>query len=298
MEKVKKCFLCGKELRLFKKENYDRQSLGEYAFASRKIPEYMHWALYECKECRVLYSVCPIGKDEIFEKYGDASYDSNSEANDASHTYIHYLKKYLPGFPRGKALDIGTGNGSYLKELKAGGVETVAGVEPSVAPVKAADSEIAPCIVNEVFSESLFEPASFDMVSMFQTIEHIPDTKKTLKEIYNVIAPGGYVYIVCHDYTSFVNRMMGTRSPIYDIEHLQIFSRKGIRLVLEQAGFENAVVFTLKNRYSVKYWARLFPFGHNFKKRFLDCLEKSKLGNAYIAINVGNVGIIARKPGD
>lgn len=134
------------------------------------------------------------------------------------------------------------------------------------------------------------------MVSMFQTIEHIPDTKKTLREIYNVMAPGGYVYIVCHDYTSIVNRMMGTRSPIYDIEHLQIFSRKSIRLALEQAGFENAVVFTLKNRYPVRYWVRLFPFEQNFKKRLFAILEKSKLGNTYIAINVGNVGIIAQKP--
>lgn len=296
MEKVKKCFLCGKELQLFKQENYDRQELGDYAFASRKIPEYMHWALYECRECRVLYSACPIKKNEIYEKYGNASYDSNNEANDASRTYMEYLKRYLPGFPQGRALDIGTGNGSYLKELKAGGVETVTGVEPSIAPIRAADREIATCIVNGVFSESLFEPESFDMVSMFQTIEHIPDTKKTLREIYNVIAPGGYVYIVCHDYTSIVNRMMGTRSPIYDIEHLQIFSRKSIRLALEQAGFENAVVFTLKNRYPVRYWVRLFPFEQNFKKRLFAILEKSKLGNTYIAINVGNVGIIAQKP--
>lgn len=121
MEKVKKCFLCGKELQLFKQENYDRQELGDYAFASRKIPEYMHWALYECRECRVLYSACPIKKNEIYEKYGNASYDSNNEANDASRTYMEYLKRYLPGFPQGRALDIGTGNGSYLKELKAGG---------------------------------------------------------------------------------------------------------------------------------------------------------------------------------
>ncbi len=297
MEKIRKCFLCGRELQLFKKENYDRQKLGDFAFASRKIPEYMHWALYECKECRILCSVCPIEKDEIFKKYGNASYDSNNEANDASHTYIHYLKKYLPGFPRGKALDIGTGNGSYLKELRDSGVETVVGVEPSVAPVKAAENEIAQCILNEVFSEKLFEPDSFEMVSMFQTIEHIPDTEKILREIYNVVLPGGYVYIVCHDYTSVVNRMMGVKSPIYDIEHLQIFSRKSIRLALEQAGFENAIVFALRNRYPIRYWVRLFPFSYGFKKRLLGILEKLKIGNTYIAINAGNVGIIAQKPG-
>lgn len=37
---------------------------------------------------------------------------------------------------------------------------------------------------------------------------------------------GSIAYLVCYDYRSFVNKILGMKSPIYDIEHLQLFSKK------------------------------------------------------------------------
>lgn len=289
------CAICGRPLRLYRKENYDASLLDSFAYASRKIPEYMHFALYECKDCRALFASCPIEDKEIFSNYRTADYDSGTEANDASNTYFRYLKKHLP-YPPTNALDIGTGNGSYLALLKhQGGVSEVAGVEPSQAPILQAAEDIRGNIINDVFRKELFHEESFDMVSLFQTIEHIPDSLKLLHDIQSIMKNGGCFYLVCHDYRSLVNRVLGAKSPIYDIEHLQIFSKKSVRRLLEKTGFQNIRVFSIRNRYPLSYWIKLFPFPKELKRKLLRWATRSKLGRIYFAINVGNIGAICRK---
>ncbi|MCM1174368.1 MAG: class I SAM-dependent methyltransferase [Blautia sp.] len=290
-----KCFICGEEMSLYSNENYDMNSLDSYGFASRKTPEYMHYKLMECKKCGLISSIRTIENEEIYQKYKEADYDSGSEADDASKTYIEYLKKYVPDFPKRKALDIGTGNGSYLSFLLRGGVQQALGVEPSVAPIQKADDKIRKYIINDIFKKDSFIPAEFDMVSCFQTIEHIPDSNKLLNDIRTLLEDNGLVYIVCHNYKSIVNRILGMKSPIYDIEHLQLFSKKSIRKLLEKVGYKRITVFTLRNKYPLKYWIRLFPFPTKMKKSILRILDGTKLAEIRIGINVGNIGIIARK---
>lgn len=292
---MNKCPVCGRKLVLYKKTNYSGKEITPYTFSSRKVPEYMHWTLNECKDCHILYSDCPIMDEEIFRQYEVASYDSGNEADCASKTYFSYLKRYVPKYPKGSALDIGTGNGSYLLSLKDGGILRTVGVEPSVEPIKQADKSIKDDIVNAPFSNELFSKNEFDMISLFQTIEHMPDPLKSIGEIKQILKEGGYFYLVCHDYLSTANRIMGLKSPIYDIEHLQIFSKRGIRKLMEKMQFRDIQVFTIKNKYSLKYWAKLFPLPKKVKRILLKRLEHSKLGNMMIGINVGNVGIICKK---
>ncbi len=290
---TKTCTICGKKAVLASRASYDMNGLGRYAFASRKIPEYMHYELWECKDCGYLMSENAPDQVELAQKYGDAEFDSGQEASDASATYLHYLKKYCPDFPKGRAMDIGTGEGSWLKRLLREGVRDVTGVEPSRAPVLAADKKIRRHIVNDIFRASDYEPETFDMISCFQTIEHIPDPGQLLAGIHGLLKKGGIVYIVCHDYRSPVNRMLGMKSPVYDIEHLQLFSERSIRRLVKQQGFEPVRVFALKNRYPLKYWLRLFPFPAAVRQPLLKKAENSRWGQIRIGISVGNTGVIA-----
>ena len=263
---MNKCPICGKKLALYRKADYSEKEITSFAFSSRKVPEYMHWKLDECRECHILYSDCPVQDKDIYKQYEEASYDSGYEADCASKTYFSYLKRYVPKYPKGSALDIGTGNGSYLLSLKHGGVLHTVGVEPSVEPVKQADRLIRDDIVNAPFSKELFSEDEFDMISLFQTIEHLPNPLESIEEIKRILKDKGYFYLVCHDYRSLINRIMGLRSPIYDIEHLQIFSKRGIRRLMEKMQFSDIRVFTIKNRYPLKYWLKLFPLAQKMKK--------------------------------
>ena len=293
--KLDKCPICGQKMKLYKDENIDLDKMSSYAYSSRKKPEYMHYKLLECPCCHILCSQYDVAAQELSDKYRSASYDSSTEANDASDTYYDYLVKVCPEFGGGSALDIGTGNGSYLLKMKEAGVQNIVGVEPSMAPIESADPLIKNCIINDVFSKNLFDTNSFDIVSIFQTVEHIPNVMTTFHDIYSILKDNGYIYVVCHDYRSLVNRILGMKSPIYDIEHLQIFSKDSIYKALKQAGFRNIELFTLKNRYSIEYWLRLLPISEKSKEVLVKKLDKIGWRNRKISINVGNIGVIAQK---
>ena len=84
---MRSCIICGRKLKLFREEKINHSNLDAYSYSSRKIPEYMHYALYECENCHVLYSDCTVEKQEIFRNYKEADYDSGDEADNASRTY-------------------------------------------------------------------------------------------------------------------------------------------------------------------------------------------------------------------
>lgn len=292
------CSICGNKASLFSKANYNMGQLGGFGFASRKIPEYMHYELWECNKCRYLMAENTMGDLELSKQYKAAGFDSGAEAKRASRTYMEYLKKHCPDFPKGKAMDIGTGEGSYLLHLMRGGVKGVVGVEPSVAPVQAASAAVKKYIVNDIFRASDYKKGEFSMISCFQTIEHIPRPECLVKDIYRLLEDGGVAYFVCHDYKSLVNRVLGKKSPIYDIEHLQLFSKRSIYKLVRKSGFGDIKIFTIRNTYPIHYWIRLFPFPGRVKGWILQKAENSSWGKTEISINVGNIGVIAYKNGE
>ena len=90
------CPICGNSnVSLYSKSNYEIKNINDYSFSSRKNPEYMHHTLMKCNDCDSLYSVDIEDKENLFNLYKKANFDSKSLANLASITYIQYLDKYL-----------------------------------------------------------------------------------------------------------------------------------------------------------------------------------------------------------
>ena len=287
---------------IYSKSNYDINNITDYSFASRKNPEYMHYTLMKCKDCDLLYSVDIINKEKFYDMYSEASFDSKNEANFASKTYIKYFNKAYRntnigwgGVNINLAMDIGTGEGSFLKELLNYGVKNVIGVEPSKEAINQADETVKKYILEGFFNAENFDNKKFDLITCFQAIEHIENPLNLFNDIYKLLNKNGALFIVCHSYNSFVNKVLGMKSPIYDIEHLQIFSKKSVKKIFELSGFKNIEVFSIYNNYPISYWFKLFPFPKKIKKVLLNFLNKTSIGNIQIPINVGNIGCIGYK---
>ena len=71
---------------------------------------------------------------------------------------------------------------------------------------------------------------------------------------------------VSHNYRHWLMRLLGARSPIIDIEHLQVFSPASLRTALERAGFKDAQIRPFANRYPLHYWVRLAPIPQPLKR--------------------------------
>ena len=87
----------------------------------------------------------------------------------------------------------------------------------------------------------------------------MPDPLALCRDAARLLVPGGALVLVGHDRRAPVNRVMGKRSPVFDIEHLQLFSQPSMRRLLAEAGLEGVGGRHIVNRYPVRYWMRLAP---------------------------------------
>jgi SAM-dependent methyltransferase len=291
------CPGCGSTDRVpFAPANIDPNALGSFAFASRKLPEYMHYALVVCRACDLLYANPAPDRRSLEAAYHDAAFDASDESRYAGQTYAGYLPGIIEHFPdRVGALDIGTGDGAFVEQLLDHGFEDVVGVEPSAAPIAAAKPAIRPLLRHGPFRASDFAPRSLRLVTCFQTIEHVYDPLQLCRDTFELLKAGGALFMVCHDRRALLARILGLKSPIFDIEHLQLFSAQAVRALLERAGFSRIEVHTVVNRYPLNYWARLFPLPSKLKPKALELIRWSGVGAIQLAARVGNLAVIGYK---
>src|SRR5580658_10073754 len=127
------CPLCASQANstLFAESNVRAGELDQFAFASRKLPEYMHARLLTCSTCDMLYASPALDPSVLADCYRDADFDSGVESEFAAKTYARVLCPLLPRLPQPLvALDIGCGDGTFLEQLRLAGFSEVSGVEP------------------------------------------------------------------------------------------------------------------------------------------------------------------------
>jgi 2-polyprenyl-3-methyl-5-hydroxy-6-metoxy-1,4-benzoquinol methylase len=106
---------------------------------------------------------------------------------------------------RGRLLDVGCGNGSYLSLMRTLGWD-VAGVDvdpQAVAVCRARGLSVFP----GTLEEASFPDGSFDVITMNHVIEHVSDPLALLRECYRILSPGGYVGIVTPNVKSLAHRL-------------------------------------------------------------------------------------------
>jgi len=282
---------------LFLEQSLDPARLNSFSFASRKAPEFMSYRLLRCASCCTVYAVSAPPPEALAAAYSEAAYDSTEEATLAADTYECVLRSVIASLPqRGRALEIGTGTGVFLEKLVAAGFSDVVGVEPSRAAIDAAEAKIRPFIYEGVFAEKGFARESFDLICCFQTLEHVSEPKELTESCLRLLRSGGVLAFVTHDYTAPINRLLGRRSPIIDIEHLQLFCRPSLDKLLTSSGFVAEMITPVVNCYPLHYWLRLSPLPTPIKRVSLQTLALLGFGGLRIGVNVGNLVAIGRKP--
>lgn len=293
------CPVCGTppgNAREFLDERIDPTRLNAFSFASRKEPEFLNYHMVQCTTCDLVYVDRPPSQEALADAYHIADYDSAEEAVDAASSYLREMESLMARLHHGAALEIGTGTGVLLDGLKAVGFESVAGVEPSTSAVAAAPPYRRTWIRQGIFREKDFQQESFDLVCCFMTMEHVRDPLDIAQSVLRLLRPGGAFVTVTHDYRSIVNRALGRRSPIIDVEHMQLFSSRSITELYSRAGYTDVRARAFANRYAMSYWTRLLPIPPPLKRSLIKTQNAIGLGQRRLAFNVGNTIVAGFRP--
>jgi SAM-dependent methyltransferase len=141
--------------------------------------------------------------------------------------------------PEGPArlLDVGCGGGKFLERMQLQGWR-VTGLDISAAMVARIRSQLRlPALVGQLPHPELTS-ARFELVTMWQSLEHLPQPLEVLREVHRFLAPGGRLMVSVPNIASGPFRWFG--AAWYGVElprHLIHFTPVTLRRMLERAGF-------------------------------------------------------------
>ena len=153
---------------------------------------------------------------------------------------FHRAASFLKHFrEEGRLLDVGSGFGFFLAEMKDRGWEAV-GVEISRKAMDYARNILGLTIHPGPMEDAGFPDNHFDAVTGFYVIEHLPHPMAFLKECHRILKPGGLL-LLRYPHTTPVKNLLqffGVKNRLYDLPaHLSDFSPKRIQQCLEKIGF-------------------------------------------------------------
>jgi SAM-dependent methyltransferase len=138
----------------------------------------------------------------------------------------------------GKCLDIGCGDGSFLKVLQDLGWDVV-GVEPDAGAAEIARDYFDVDVRVGTLEDAGLPAGVFDIVRLNHVIEHLYDPLGTLHECYRVLKPGGRLLFYTPNVLGLGHNWVFRDAWLHldPPRHLNLFSRQAVSRIVEQAGF-------------------------------------------------------------
>jgi SAM-dependent methyltransferase len=206
---------------------------------SAAVPNTLRADLVECPAYGLIY--CPDAREDRSE-FGDGYYRNGAYADYAADrpairrsaaARLAKLERMVHGR---RLLDVGGANGYFLEAARGRGWEVV-GLE--LSPYA---SGCARHLNLEVHEASILTPpslSSFDLVTMWDTIEHLSRPDIALQNARRLLGPGGLIAVSTGDRRSVVARLYGRRWRLLDdATHKFFFDQATLLALLRNAGFK------------------------------------------------------------
>lgn len=239
--------------------------------------------LVKCNICEMIYENPRLPKDVILKGYisTDQSLHDSQYKNRVSSFYkaLVNIQDHLP-LKGAEVLDIGTAGGAFLEAAQMFGYDAY-GLEPSKYLTEEAQKRGLK-VKQGTIDENPYIEASFDMVCLWDVIEHLVEPKKDLLKIKALLKPNGILLINYPDIGTTMAKIAGKRFWWIISVHLHHFSRTTIKKICELTGFnvfyfrtywqtlELDYLFDMAIRYKI-------PTASFFKKILPSFLRKIKI---------------------
>jgi len=278
--------------------NLDASAFSARVFSARRVPDGRHYRIVRCRECGLVRSDPVLATHDLERLYEASAVDYVESIPNLRRTYAaEVMRLSRHGLRRESLLEIGCGNGFFLEEALELGFRQVRGVEPSTRAVQRADARIAAWIERGPVRPGLYSEASFDLVCMFQVLDHLPEPAETLKTVRHWLRPNGLLLCLNHDISALPARILAERSPIIDVEHTYLFDPSTMRRLLEVAGYRPLELRTVSNVHNLRHLVHLTPMPDRLRRTLLARLRGS-LGDWRLSLRLGNMAAVATPYGE
>jgi 2-polyprenyl-3-methyl-5-hydroxy-6-metoxy-1,4-benzoquinol methylase len=138
----------------------------------------------------------------------------------------------------GRLLDFGCGGGSFLERMAKQGWE-VTGLDASAEAVKRVREGLGLHALQGTLPHPELAPASFDVITMWHSLEHVHDPLGALRAAHDLLRPGGRLFVAVPNIGGWPFRWFGRSWFALDLpRHLTHFTASTLRAMLGRAGFQ------------------------------------------------------------
>jgi len=198
MEKIIECPVCGSNLLT------DHFSTKDYFLTQE------NFSLSLCKECGFVLTNPRPSAEELPKYYNSENYLSHHAKGFSPTRWvyqflrqinIHHKYSLVKSFIRqGSLLDVGCGTGELLNYFRKKGWE-VQGVEPNPQARLFGKQSYNLSVEDERMLQS-YPPSSFDVISLWHVLEHVPDLNQRIVDLKKLLKPNGLLFIALPNLTS------------------------------------------------------------------------------------------------
>ncbi|MBW3623995.1 MAG: class I SAM-dependent methyltransferase [Armatimonadetes bacterium] len=168
---------------------------------------------------------------------GGCNYFHTSNRVEAAKAQLEFVKG-LPGGEKKSLLDVGAGLGFFVHEALKAGFDAI-GVEPSPKGVEAGNEMLGPGRMFEGSIEDLPSDRSFDVITLWDVIEHVERPRELVRSAVTRLQPGGWLVIETGNYQSVDRLMKGPGWWAYHLEHRWYFAPSVMELLLREEGLNS-----------------------------------------------------------
>lgn len=205
----------------------------------KRIAPHAHGELHiaQCNTCNLVYLT---ERPETFSS-SQEQYDAIQANCPISKIYppqkTKQYKLLLRHFARltygRKLLDVGCGDGQFVHTaVKEGWIAS--GIDTSESSIDICHSLGVPAKYLDIFDREI-KPRSYDIVTLFDLIEYMPDPSFFLRRIIDILRPGGLIYLTTPNFDALDRRIQGIQWPSIDGERLIYFTPNTLQKTVSRA---------------------------------------------------------------
>ncbi len=264
--------------------------------------------IFSCSNCGVQFMYPQLNDKEINTLYSETYYKSwgiaGTTENESSRqmkiaTFLLRLKLINKYVLAGKVLDVGCATGYFLEaaitlNYEPYGIE-LSEYSSSIAKNKFGNS----AIFNGKLENCNFDDNMFDIISMFDLIEHVRSPYQTLIKTSALLNTNGIIIITTPNNSSISNKLMGKKWTHYKLEHFYYFNLKSLTSLAEQCALKIIYSENSKKALNLNYLhTQLNVYKHWLFTpviNFLCFILPNKIINRNFHISIGEITVVLKK---